>query len=149
MHWIPPTDNFTPLLWAREFDQTFSKYSSADVRQYFADISPTNRVWKKPRSALKWARKELHNETNDHIHDKYLGGDIVKLVVFSLLAYNTTYENVTKIAQFSQYFAHISSKNRTCKKIRSAIQRACRGLHIDTSYYFQGGRVGGIRLGRS
>ena len=81
--------------------------------------------------------------------DKYLGGDIVKLIVFSLLAYNTTYENVTKIAHFSQYFAHISSKNRTCKKIRSAIQRACRGLHFDTSYYFQGGRVGGIRLGRS
>ena len=50
--------------------------------------------------------------------DKYLGGDIVKLVVFSLLAYNTTYENVTKIAHFSQYFAHISSKNRTCKKNR-------------------------------
>ena len=70
----------------------------------------------------------------------------MKLVVFSLLAYNTTYENVTKITHFSQYFAHISSKNRTCKKIRSAIQRACRGLHIDTSYYFQGGRVGGIKI---
>ena len=44
--------------------------------------------------------------------DTYLGGDIVKLVVFSFLAYNTTYENVTKIAHFSQYFAHIYSKNR-------------------------------------
>ena len=50
--------------------------------------------------------------------DKYLGGDIVKLVVFSLLAYNTNYENVTKIAHFLQYFAHSSSKNRTCKNNR-------------------------------
>ena len=50
--------------------------------------------------------------------DKYLGGDIVKLVVFLLVAYNTTYENVTKIAHFSLYFSHISSNIFTCKKNR-------------------------------
>ena len=66
-----PLPTILPLL---EMGALFSKYSSADVRQYFAEISPTNRVWKNPRSAVERARKELHNETNDHIHWQIFGG---------------------------------------------------------------------------
>ena len=40
----------------------------------------------------------------------------------------------------------ISSTKEICKNLRSAFQRAPRGLHIDTSYYFHGGRVGGIQI---
>ena len=102
MHWIPPTDNFTPLIWAREFDQTFSKYSSADVRQYFADISPTNRVWKNPRSAFKRARNELHNETNDHIDWQIFGGRYCETPRFftSCLFYSLPYSLFCKSIDF-------------------------------------------------
>ena len=49
-------------------------------------------------------------------------------------------------ADFQQYFVDISSTKEVWKNLRSAFQRARRELHIDTSYYFQGGRVGGIKI---
>ena len=45
-------------------------------------------------------------------------------------------------ADFRQYFVDISSTKEVWKNLLSAFQRARRELHIDTSYYFQGGRVG-------
>ena len=49
-------------------------------------------------------------------------------------------------ADFRQYFVDISSTKEVWKNLRSAFQRARRELHIDTSYYFHGGRVGGIKI---
>ena len=51
-------------------------------RQYFADISSTNRVLENLRSASKQARIGLHIDTNDHFHRQIFGGDILMLVDF-------------------------------------------------------------------
>ena len=165
MHWIPPTDNFTPLLWAREFDQIFSKYSSADVRQYFADISPTNRVWKNPRSAFKRARNELHNETNDHIDWQIFGGRYCETRRFftSCLFYSLPYslfcksidfplptilppyseqENLTKdslgiqVLMFDSVLPISLQQIEYEKKPRSAFERARKELHNETNLPF-------------
>ena len=98
MHWIPPTDNCTSF----GKGALFGKYSSADVRQYFADISPTNRVWKNPRIAFKRARKELHNETNHHIHWQIFGGRYCETRRFftSCIFYSLPYCLLCKCIEF-------------------------------------------------
>ena len=49
-------------------------------------------------------------------------------------------------ADFRQYFVDISSTKEVWKNLLIASQRARKELDIDTSYYFQGGRVGGIKI---
>ena len=69
---------------------TFKKLTKiADFLQYFAHISPKNRI-----------RKKIELNTSfEHIPDL-----TIKKVIFS----NCRIEQLTKIAEFLQYFAHIS-----------------------------------------
>ena len=61
-----------------------------------------NRVWKNPRRAFKRARKELHNETNDHIHWQIFGGRYCETRRFftSCLFYSLPYSLLCKCIEF-------------------------------------------------
>ena len=67
-----------------------------------SDISPTNQVWKNPRSAFKRARKELHNETNHHKHWQIFGGRYYETRRFftSCLFYSLPYSLLCKCIEF-------------------------------------------------
>ena len=56
----------------------YSEYSRAYFRQYFADISSTNRFWKNPHSAFKWACLGVYVDTNDHAHYQIFVGWLCK-----------------------------------------------------------------------
>ena len=127
----------------------------------FLDISPTNRVWKNPRSAFKRARNELHNETNDHIDWQIFGGRYCETPRFftSCLFYSLPYslfcksidfplptilphyseqENLTKdplgiqVLMFDSVLPISHNKSSMKKKPRSAFKRARKELHNET-----------------
>ena len=86
MHWLPPTDNFTPLLWARD-EEKLTEYSVSIQVLMFGSILPISlqqiEYEKNPRSAFKRAHNELHNETHNHIHWQIFGGQYCEIRRFN------------------------------------------------------------------
>ena len=89
--------------------EKLTKYSVSIQVLMFASILPI--------SLQQIEYEKIHAAHSNELAKSYTMKPI-SIFISNINHLNTRYENITKIAHFSQYFGHISSKNCTCKKNR-------------------------------